>query len=239
MKKKFFAIATILAVVGSVSLQTALADGAPTATTTLSGSVTLTPYGKWDTTGLSLSGTPGSSTIMASGLMTDHQTSYLTLVDNNATLAGAKISVKMTSQSGVFNSARYAPSTNIAATATGTGKLKVSNTYIMASPSTGYPTFGANDTTKNVNVITADTCDTYSSSNNSDIVKLTTAFRSANAFGGYAKSLSTSNQRLVTTLNTCSLKVNLTFDKIKVSVPAWTTAGTYKSVLTLTSADGN
>lgn len=236
MKKKFLSIALILAVLGTVTVQTAFAEAdSSTTTATLSGSTTLTGAGSWSSA-FGLSGNVTSAFSWASKSLSGHLTDYLVLTDADASNVGAKVLIRMRS-TGTNVSSHYKYTTN--STAGNTGNLTSTNTYLMAFTDSSAPTYGKGNATSaftpTATTDIAGTCTTYNvgPSNSSGYIKLTAYLKRSGRLP-----LSYADQRLVYTTNTCTARVRLGFNKVKVGVPANTTGGAYTSVITFTTTDG-
>ena len=227
MKKKFLTMALFLSMLSAITMQTAFA-GNTTATATLGGNNTVTGAGTW-TTGLALTGsvTPNSwQTAKWTNVgSSDYGPNHVLFIDNNSAADGAYLSVSL--QNAIY--------TYTGAGTGNTGLLASTRTFIYPSLTAAMPTKGADTTTKNVNIISAQSC---SAANNTALYTFHTGMKSATL--NYRLGLTTSNQVLFRTLaaSECTSTVKLGFRQVQVGYPALTTAGSYANTIVLTATDG-
>ena len=223
MKKKFLSIAAIFAMVSAITMQVAFAD--PTTTATLSGTPSVSGSGDWAGT-IGMTGTvsaTAASTGLWSALGYAGGTDYITFVDNGST-DGAYMQIKVSNANYTYSGA-----------GTGnTGLVHATATYLMANAA-AVPTYGKDDTSKNANLITAQTCDTEELPSTNLLFH--TSLRSQ---APYAMFLTTSPKTLLRILSTseCTATVKVSLDTVGVQYPALTTGGTYTNTIVVTATDG-
>ena len=224
MKKKFLTMALFLSMLSAITMQTAFADNT-TATATLGGNNTVTGSDAW-ANGLLLIGSV-SPTAAGSAIWANtgepFSSSYIVFVDNNSAADGAYLSIRMNSNKYIY-------------TGTGvgnTGFVLATATYIVPNLPLSSPTKGVNDSTKNLNVYSTESC--------ADALDTTKYLFHSNMRTGLLQlGLGTPNQILFRILPTseCTSSVKLGFRRVKINYPALTTAGSYTNTIVLTATDG-
>lgn len=189
-------------------------------TVSLQGAVSITGSGAWGS-GISLSGTVHPNQTSIAGWSADNNFDYMTLVDTAAS-PGAYIEI-------------YAMNQKFSYSGQGrenTGLVVAENMYFETN---GSPSSGQNDNSKNINLVTSESCSLAGTSQFS----FNTDFYQAGQGNRLRMAAGLSNRKLLfRSSTTCTSTVKLFFNSIKLYLPRTTTSGSYSNSFIFIVVDG-
>jgi len=219
-KKRYLGLALVFALATLVLSPTVLANQDVEVSVDISGAVTIVGNGDYSGAGsLDFEDITVSADADSSTSWTATTSDYITVADTTGT-PGFHVLVQM-------NEWTYTGD------ATASTDLLGADDMMLRGQDGAVPDAGSNDPTKNVNVITANSCPQATPAQFS----FNEAFSSAT--DNYAMRLSSAaEQKLIEATNPCAVKANVSFDEIELEIPQFLAAGSYQNTLTFTIVDG-
>lgn len=186
----------------------------------LQGSVTISGSGSW-ASGINLSGTASPNQTSMAGWSGDSGNDYITFIDS-AQLIGSHLKIYASSEKFSYEGGGKG----------NTGLVRGDNIYFETS---GSPTRGKDNSTKNINLIGNESCGVANTGN----FQLNTDFYSAGKNNSLKLGIGPVGSKvLLRSTAACTTTIRIFLNSIKLYFPALTTSGNYTNSFILLAVDG-